>query len=184
MLFLCPSLYPGLPMESNFLTRLSKIFDGTLTVLLWISACCLLLVVVSVMIEVFMRYFLNRPQEWVVEFSEYSLLYITFLSCAYILKKEGHITVDIVISHFSLKKKRFLSVLQYVVSAIISSVFLYIGAKTTLDHYARGIYNPTVLQIPMAYVLMVIPIGGFFLFVQSLIGLYLSFVKFMEKEKF
>lgn len=170
-------------MESNFLTRLSKIFDGTLTVLLWISACCLLLVVVSVMIEVFMRYFLNRPQEWVVEFSEYSLLYITFLSCAYILKKEGHITVDIVISHFGLKKKRFLSVLQYGVSAIISSVFLYIGAKTTLDHYARGIYNPTVLQIPMAYVLMVIPVGGFFLFVQSLIGLYLSFVKFMGKEK-
>jgi C4-dicarboxylate transporter DctQ subunit len=170
-------------METNFLARLSKIFNGTLTVLLWISACCLILVVVSVMIEVFMRYFLNRPQEWVVEFSEYSLLYITFLSCAYILKKEGHITVDIVLSHFSLKKKRFLSILQYLVTAIVSSVFLYIGGKTTLDHYVRGIYNPTVLQIPMAYVLVVIPIGGFFLFVQSLIGLYLSFVKFMDKGK-
>jgi C4-dicarboxylate transporter DctQ subunit len=170
-------------MESNFLARLSKTFDRALTVLLWISACCLILVVVSVMLEVFMRYFLNRPQKWVVEFSEYSLLYITFLSCAYILKKEGHITVDIVISHFSPKKKRFLSVLQYVVSAVISFVFLYIGAKTTLDHYVRGIYNPTVLQIPMAYVLMVIPIGGFFIFVQSLIGLYLSFVKLMGTER-
>jgi C4-dicarboxylate transporter DctQ subunit len=182
MVFICPSLYLGGSMESKFLKRLSQIFDGALTLLLWISACCLILVVVSVMIEVFMRYFLNRPQEWVVEFSEYSLLYITFLSCPYILKKGGHITVDIVISHFGSKKKRFLSILQYVLTAIISSVFLYIGAKTTLDHYVRGIYNPTVLQIPMAYVLMVIPIGGFFLFVQSLIGLYLSFVKLMGTE--
>lgn len=154
-----------------------------LDLLLWISACCLIGVVISVILEVFMRYFFNRPQEWVVEFSEYALLYITFLSCAYILKKEGHITVDIVTSRFSLEKKSFLSILQYGVSAVISLVLLWIGAKTTFDHYQRGIYNPTVLQIPMAYILMVIPIGGFFLLIQSLIGFRLSFNRFREAKK-
>lgn len=170
-------------MKLDLLNRLHKIFDRMLDVLLWISACCLIGVVISVIIEVFLRYFFNRPQEWVVEFSEYALLYITFLSCAYILKKEGHITVDIVTSRFSLKKKSFLSILQYGVSAVISLVLLWIGAKTTFDHYRRGIYNPTVLQIPMAYILMVIPIGGFFLFIQSLIGFRLSLNRFREAKK-
>jgi TRAP-type C4-dicarboxylate transport system permease small subunit len=60
-------------------------------------------------------------------------------------------------------------------------VFIYVGGKVTIDNYIRGIYNPTVLQIPIAYTLGIIPIGGFFLLVQSLIGLFTYYKKFRER---
>lgn len=135
-------------------------------------------VIVSVMVEVFLRSFFNRPQEWVVEISEYALLYITFLSAAFVLKKEGHIVVDLVTCRLNLNKRLFLAIVQYILISLVSMVFIYVGAKVTVDNFIRGIYNPTVLQIPIAYVLGIIPIGGFFLLVQSLIGLFTSYKKF------
>jgi len=135
----------------------------------------LILMVLSVMLEVFLRQLFNRPQEWVVEFSEYALLYITFLSCASILRRDGHITVDLITCRFRARTRNFLSVIHYGICTVVSFIFVTIGAKTTLDHYFRGIYNPTILQIPMAYILLVIPIGGVFILVQSLIGLYSSY---------
>ncbi len=139
-------------------------------------------VIVSVMVEVFLRSFFNRPQEWVVEISEYALLYITFLSAAFVLKKEGHIVVDLVTCRLSLNKRLFLGIIQYILISLVSMVFIYVGAKVTVDNFIRGIYNPTVLQIPIAYVLGIIPIGGFFLLVQSLIGLFASYKKFKERD--
>ena len=60
-------------------------------------------------------------------------------------------------------------------------VFIYVGGKTTINNYIRGIYSPTVLQIPIAYTLVMIPIGGFFLLVQSLIGLWTYCGKYRER---
>ena len=64
------------------------------------------------MIEVFLRTFFNRPQEWVMELSEYALLYITFLSAAFVLKKEGHIVVDLVTCRLNVKKRNFLVIVK------------------------------------------------------------------------
>jgi len=168
-------------MKPNFLRKCHSIFDQALNVLLWGAVFILILVIFSVMIEVFLRYFFNRPQEWVVEISEYALLYITFLSAAVVLKKEGHIVVDLLTSRLSLRKRLFLSILQHMMISLVSIVFIYFGGKTTIDNYLRGIYNPTILQIPIAYTLVIIPIGGFFLLIESLIGLFTYYEKFRER---
>lgn len=141
----------------------------------------LISVILSVMVEVLLRSFFNRPQEWVVEISEYALLYITFLSAAFVLKKEAHIVVDLVTCRLSPGKRLFLSIVQYILISLVSMVFVTVGGKVTVDNFIRGIYNPTVLQIPIAYVLVIIPVGGFFLLVQSLIGLLTSYKKFRER---
>jgi len=168
-------------MKLNFFQKAQILFNRALDVLLWIAVFILIVVILSVMIEVFLRYFFNRPQEWVVEISEYALLYITFLSCTVVLRKEGHIVVDLLTSRLSSRTRLFLSVLQYLAISLVAVVFIYVGGKTALDNYLRGIYNPTLLQIPIAYTLMIIPIGGFFLFIQSIIGLCSYYKKFKTK---
>ncbi len=173
--------FPKAPMKSNSIQKLQRMVDRGLNLLAWIAAFMLVGVILSVMIEVFLRSFFNRPQEWVVEISEYALLYITFLSAAFVLKKEGHIVVDLVTCRLSPDKRLFLSIVQYILISLVSMVFIYVGGKVTVDNFIRGIYNPTVLQIPIAYVLVIIPVGGFFLLVQSLIGLLTSYRKFRER---
>lgn len=168
-------------MNQNSIQKLRTIFDKALDVLAWIAAFILIGIIASVMIEVFLRTFFNRPQEWVMELSEYALLYITFLSAAFVLKKEGHIVVDLVTCRLNVKKRNFLAIVQYIVIILVSMVFIYVGGKTTINNYIRGIYSPTVLQIPIAYTLVMIPIGGFFLLVQSLIGLWTYCGKYRER---
>jgi C4-dicarboxylate transporter, DctQ subunit len=168
-------------MQKSF-QKLRTIFDKALNLLGWISGFVLVGIIISVMIEVFTRTLFNRPQEWVVEITEYALLYITFLSAAFVLKKESHIVVDLVTSRLSENKRAFLSIVKYVVVIVVSLVFVYIGGKTTINNYVRGIYNPTVLQVPIAYSLVMIPIGGFFLLIQSLISLSTYYKKFRERK--
>ena len=167
-------------MNINSIQKFQNRFDKGLDVLAWIAALMLIGVIISVMGEVFLRSFFNRPQEWVVEISEYALLYITFLSAAVVLKKEGHIVVDLLTSRLTLRKRLFLSILQYIVISLVSIVFIYFGGRTTIDNYIRGIYNPTVLQIPIAYSLAIIPVGGAFLLIQSVLGLFSYYKKFKE----
>ena len=176
-----PAPFPKVLMKPDSIQKLQRLVDRGLNLLAWIAAFMLVGVILSVMIEVFLRSFFNRPQEWVVEISEYALLYITFLSAAFVLKKEGHIVVDLVTCRLSRDKRLFLSIVQYILISLVSIVFICVGGKVTVDNFIRGIYNPTVLQIPIAYVLGIIPVGGFFLLVQSLIGLLTSYKKFKER---
>jgi len=65
-----------------------------------ISACGLLALIlvaalaICVGLEVVMRYFFGAPTRWVIEFSEYALLWLAFLAGAWILREEGHVRVE------------------------------------------------------------------------------------------
>jgi len=161
--------------------KLKRVFDVTLEALVWVSALLLALIVLSVAIEVFLRSALNKPQAWVLEFSEYALLFITFLIAAFLVKTEKNITVDIVLGLLNQRTRLLLSIVQYAIICIVSFILVYFGATVTLDLYQRGIYNPTIMQVPMAYVLFIIPVGSFFILVQSLIGLRASIRKARQK---
>ncbi len=161
-------------VHSGFPQRCKRVFDTALDVLVWISVVLLVLVVLSVAGEVVVRSAFNRPQAWVLEFSEYALLFITFLAAAHLVRAEKNITIDIVTAAVGEGSRRVLAVLQWLVVSAVSLVFLYFGVKVTADLYVRGIYNPTIVQVPLAYILFVIPLGGLFIFIQSLIGLWSS----------
>jgi TRAP-type C4-dicarboxylate transport system permease small subunit len=141
-----------------------NIFDRILSLLMALACLILALVTLSVCLEVVLRYFFNRPQIWVIEFSEYALLYITFLGAAWVLKSDGHVTVDLAVS------------LMFLVSAVL----VVYGTRVTWSYYVKGLYNPTVLEIPTSAILIIIPIGGLTLLIQSVRGFIRSFRELKE----
>ena len=161
--------------------KLKQVFDATLKALVWLSALLLSLMIICVAAEVLVRYAFDRPQAWVLEFSEYALLFITFLTAGQLLKEERNITVDIVTMLLSPRARLYLSVVHYIIALAVAFVFAYFGGKVTLSLYERGIYNATIMQVPTSYILSIIPIGGFFLFIQSLLGLLGSLGKLGKK---
>jgi C4-dicarboxylate transporter DctQ subunit len=154
--------------------KLKRILDVIVEAFVWMSAVLIALMVFFVAIEVFLRSALNRPQAWVLEFSEYGLLFVTFLVAPFLVKTEKNITVDMVINLLNQRTRSWLSVVQYVIICLVAFVFVYFGSTVTLDLYQRGIYNPTIIQVPLAYVLFIIPVGGLFILIQALIGLHES----------
>ena len=74
---------------------LSRVLGRIEDVMAAAAALLLALVMLSVCLEVFMRYALNSPLVWVVELAEYALLYICFLGASWALRNGVHIRLQI-----------------------------------------------------------------------------------------
>jgi TRAP-type C4-dicarboxylate transport system permease small subunit len=137
----------------------------------------------SVNAEVIMRYFLRSPLVWVVEISEVLLLFITFLGAAWVLKKEGHVKMDIVLSRFKPRAQAMANVVTSILSAIVVSLLVWYGILVTLEHYQRGLYQPTLLEIPNAAVLFIIPLGALLLVIQLIRRAYMYILVWKEHRQ-
>lgn len=164
----------------KYSARVGSIFDGILNVFAFLSALLLAFIMLSICLEVIMRYFLNRPLVWVIEMAEYALLYITFLGTAWLLRREGHVTVDILLVRLSPKNQAALGFLSSIIGIIISLILIWYGSEVAWDHYVRGVFKPTVLQFPTAPILAIIPTGSLILAMQFIRRGYLFLRKWRE----
>jgi len=146
--------------------RLEKIFDRIMAVLAFTSGVILIFIMGSVCVDVIMRYFLNRPLTWVIEISEYLLVYLTFLGTAWVLRNEGHVTVDILILGLNKKARAMTGIISSLVGLFVCLLIAWFGSVETWDNFQRGVHIPSILQFPKAPLLAIIPFGCFFLMIQ------------------
>lgn len=148
--------------------KISRTVDILIT---WSSyLACVLLVFswLSVCAEVIGRYFLNRPIPWVVEVTEYILVQITFLGAAWLLRKEGHVSVDILTSHMKpTTRYRLLSITSFM-GFLITSVVTIWGVIAVSGAYRDDLIIPKQLGTPKYLVMIVIPVGSLLLAAQFL----------------
>ena len=145
-----------------------SLFDRFLDLSPIISGIIIVLIMLAVCANVIMRYFLNRPIVGVDEISEYLLLFITFIGSAWLLKEEGHVGVDILLIRLSRNSNAFLGIFSSLIGVFICLVLIWFGSKVVWINFQRGSYFPSLLEIPKAPVLAIIPFGCFLLLIQFL----------------
>ena len=143
--------------------RLLRILDRIEDAMSFGAILLLAAITAAVCLEVFMRYVLNDPLVWVVEFAEYSLLYICFLGTAWALREGNHVRVDIFLSAFSERWRQRFGVVSSLLGLGIASVLVIWGALAVREKFISGAYNPTVVEFPTWIVLLCIPIGSLIL---------------------
>ncbi len=129
--------------------------------------------------QVVSRYFFNRPILGVLEFSEIGLLYITFLGAAWLLKKEGHVKIEMMLIRLKPRHQTVINIITSVICVIILLIITWYGSYITFEHYRQGIYRVSLLHTPTAPVLIIIPVGSFLLSIQFLRRTY-GFIKKLE----
>jgi len=139
--------------------KIAKYFDRTITALVFLAGVLLITSMLLVNYEVFMRYFLNYSAAWVIEVCELILLFITFLGAAWLLKEEGHVTVDIVHSHLNQKMGTALDIGTSILALVACLVLTWYSAASTVDHFQREATLVRSLTLPKGMLLIVIPIG-------------------------
>lgn len=150
-------------------SKLAAVLDRTLGVFAALAGIVILLMMLSVSTEVVMRYFLNRPIVWVVEINEYAILYAVFLGSAWVLSREQHVIVEVVVDQLKPRALAMAGIITSILGAFACAVLVWYSAQTTWDHWVRGVWNPaSILEIPTAVVLAIIPAGSFLLLVQFL----------------
>lgn len=113
--------------------------------------------------EVLLRYGFNSPISWVVEISEYSLLWITFLGAAWVLRHGGHVRVDILLQYLSPAALRLCGLFSSAAGVLTTLVLLGFGIEATVSAMLRGAFKPTGIDVPTWMVIIVIPIGALLL---------------------
>ena len=101
------------------LTKLGAFFDGTIGLPFVLAGVLLMFVMLATSIDVAIRYFLNRPIVWLMEVSEAILVYVTFLGCAWVLKREGHVRIDLLLKQLKPKTQALLNMVTSVLAAIV-----------------------------------------------------------------
>ena len=155
-------------MQKLIFPWLDRIIDGMAA----IAGLLLVFMMFSICYEVVLRYFLFSPLTWVTEISEYILLYATFLGAPWVLKKDAHVKVDIVLARLGFKTRVIVNLVTSLISIGVCLVLVWFGTQMSLDLYQRGIPVIKSLSVPKFLLVGIIPFGGLFLAVQFIRRIY------------
>jgi len=169
----------------RFSTRLGNIFDHINIIMVIISAVFLLGLTFIVGADITLRYLFLRPMGWVKEVSEYILIVLGFLVAAWILKDDGHVKMDLVLSKVSPKTQTLMNIITSGISTVVVLIITWFSVRVTLQFYQTKLVVPTVLE-PQKWILMTPILLGTLLLVIQFIRRTLNFVnrwKALSKEK-
>lgn len=154
--------------RAGVLQRTLAVFDWTINLLAFLAGLFLALLMLIICYEVVMRYIFHAPPGWVVEVCEYMLLYITFLGTAWLLKKDGHVRVDIVLALLNPGIRRLLNILTSLIGAV-GCLFLFVySLLSTWHHLEKATLVIQTMNTPKWILTAIIPIGSFLLVIQFL----------------
>ena len=133
-----------------------------------LAAILMVAVMLTTTVKVGFRYGLREGLIGVDQISGTMLLYITFLGAAWVLRREEHVTLDLVVGRIAPEGRRQMLVWGSVAGALVCLAVAGFGAFETVTSWQRGIRIPAELEMPRAINLAVIPVGCLFLGLQFL----------------
>ena len=142
------------------MAAIARLWERFLSLLAAIVGLLLLLAMLSVSADVVGRYFLAAPIGWVLELTEYILLYTPFLGMAWLVRRaEGHVRIDVLVSALPVRTRARLNLMVAAVAAFACASAAYYGGLTTWDHYRRGVETYGIYPIQKWTLLIVIAAG-------------------------
>ena len=148
--------------------KIIRIFDSVLDAGAALSGALLVAVMLLTSIKVFFRYGLREGLMGVDQISGTLLLYIAFLGAAWVLRREEHVTIDLLVTQLGPRNRRWLTCANSVLGALICLVVAFYGTVEAVTSWQRGILIPAEIEIPRVINLGVIPLGAFLLCLQFL----------------
>jgi TRAP-type C4-dicarboxylate transport system permease small subunit len=67
--------------------------------------------------------------------------------------------IDILLVFGSARRRRILGLISCLFVGIVAAILVYYGFSTSYNHYVRGVFNPTIIETPIALIIVIIPIG-------------------------
>lgn len=148
--------------------KITGIFDRTVDVFSIMGGVLLVAIMLAVSVKIIFRYFLHEAIVGVDEIAEISMLYLTFLGAAWLLRRGGHITIDLLFARLKPKAQARLNITTSVFGLFISLILVWYGTAATVSFWQRGILTPTILEVPRALIIGIIPVGSLLLAIQFL----------------
>ena len=140
-------------------------FDKTITAMMVMGAAIILIDTLAVSVDVILRYSLSITYTGLFELTEYSLLWLTFLATAWLLKIDGHIKLDLIVDHLTPRRKVITNIITSIVCEIFTGILVWYAVKLTVSDFRYGTYISSILQPPKWPIESIVAIGYILLFI-------------------
>ncbi|HUJ89834.1 MAG TPA: TRAP transporter small permease [Syntrophorhabdales bacterium] len=143
-----------------------KGFDRLLDVMAAVAGVILVFICAAVCYTIGMRFLFTRTTIWIMQTTEYALLWIVFLGTTWLLREGGHITTDIIYTHLNEKTKRYLDCIMFVIAGCACVIMVYFGITYMIESIVHGVTDVRAVTVPKWIVFIIIPIGSILLTIQ------------------
>ncbi len=147
-------------------SRFWAVFDRVTDFMALLAGVILVFIVAAVCYTIGMRFLLTKTTIWIMQTTEYALLWIVFLGTTWLLREKGHITTDLIYTHLSEKGKGYLDIVMYIIGGLSCAVMLLFGILHVRECIAGGVTDVRAVTVPKTVIFIVIPIGSLLLVLQ------------------
>jgi TRAP-type C4-dicarboxylate transport system permease small subunit len=144
-------------------------FEWTSTLLAILASLLILFVTLLVSYNALSRWWLGESVPGTIELVEYGLVWITFLGAAWILRRDGHVKVDVLYMVLPDSVVRYLWYGAMVVAAVATVFMAYYSGMEVYSDYDRGRRLIRQLVFQRWWISIIIPIGFSMLTVEFLV---------------
>jgi len=138
-------------------------YEKVLSAGLIIGCLAIFLMAVGVSSDVILRNLELANLPWVVEISEYILFLATFLAAPWVMHKNGHTRVDLVVRLLPSRAAKITQAVADGLALFICLFLLYYGARTALEAMRLKSLIIKQLIVPEWWLFTIIPVTGLLL---------------------
>ncbi len=146
--------------------RFWTFFDRLIDLLAALAGVILIFITAAVCYTIGMRYLFTKTTIWIMQTTEYALLWIVFLATTWLLRERGHITTDIIYTHLHEKTKRYLDCIMFVIGGLACTIMVYFGIDYMRECILKGVTDVRAVTVPKWTIFIIIPIGSILLAIQ------------------
>ena len=155
-------------------------FDKLLDLMAALAGAILVFICAAVCYTIGMRFLFTKTTIWIMQTTEYALLWIVFLGTSWLLREGGHITTDVIYVHLNEKTKRILDCMMSVIGGITCAALCCLGVLHEYDCIVNGVTDVRAVTVPKSAIFVIIPIGSILLTIQFL---RMAWSKFVDIRK-
>ena len=126
------------------------------------------ILVVDVLWQVCSRYVFSSPSSWTEELATFLLIWVGLLGAAVAFREHAHLGIEYLPARMSPRIQCAVEVLALASTALFCVLVLVYGGATLVIRTVSLLQTSPALGLPMGYVYLALPVGGFFMTVYSL----------------
>lgn len=159
----------------SFLDKVLSFFED------WTLFIAVMVALVSLFVNVVLRYGFNYALAWSEELVREVIIYTTLIGCSAAIKQRKMIKIDASVQLLP-KLKMPLTFFSNLVTVIFSFLIIYYGWLMVLMQI-RTHQKTIVMQIPLAYLYMILPVMGVCMLIRTIQVTYEDITVLLEKKQ-
>ncbi|MHB8916443.1 MAG: TRAP transporter small permease [Desulfocucumaceae bacterium] len=168
----------------DYLIKIVKVITERINSLfIFLGSLLVMFLMLGVSFAAFSRYCFGNAQGWIIEMSAFGMLFLGFLGAPEVLRRKGHVNIDIFINMLSQRNRNILALATSFVGMAVSFLLFWFGSGTVFDSFQQKAVTVGMYQIPKYLLLCVIPLGSLLLVIGFLRDMRGHFRLLKNKEE-